>query len=397
MVLSLVIFALGAFGTAYVLVGYPAVLAVAAAVRRGLRRGLEPLAWPPARDDELPTISVLLPVRDEADVVVARLEDLARSDYPKDRLEIVVASDGSTDATVEEARRFAASRRDVRVRVEAFATNRGKHAIQNWFAAEALHDVLVFTDAETRFEPDTLRALCTPFRSPGIGVTGGHVRYRPRERESSFARLYARYRDLERTIRRLETRLGVGCKTDGSCTAARRAVWRELEPFEAEDQTLPLVARQAGLRTVHVDAARAVDRSNTRARQEFRQRRRMTRKAVRTFLHRWRWADAARHPDFTAAYVSHKLLRFLMPVFLLAALAGALTAAAVAGVPWWWLAVLVTVPLGASWALAKVPKVGRVLGLPYAFAVANAALLLGVWDACRGFAPSEYTPTRRLG
>jgi cellulose synthase/poly-beta-1,6-N-acetylglucosamine synthase-like glycosyltransferase len=395
MTLSLLLLLIGVLGAAYPLGGYRLALGALVAARRRAGARLHPTSWPAPDDAAAPGLTVLIPAFDEEEIIAARVENLLACDYPPDKLEVVVVSDGSTDGTVDAVRRVAAARPDRTVRVHAFHENRGKHAVQNWTAEHAAHEVLVFSDAETRFEPGTLRALAAPLADPSVAVVGGRVAYAARSGESGFGRMYRLYRGMEDALRRDETRLGVGCKTDGSCTAARRAIWRELAPFEAEDQTLPLLARLAGLRTVNAPDAVAHDAENARARQEFEQRRRMTRKAVMAFLHRWSWRAAARHPAFTAAYVSHKLLRFALPLFLLLALAGGLGAAAAAGalIP---LLLALLAGLAASPLLARLPGVGRIAGLPYAFLVANAAMAAGVVDGLTGRAPSAYVPTRRL-
>ena len=380
----------GAAGVLYLAGGYTLGLALVARWRwRTDPRPLEAYTmYPPTH------LTVFLPVANEVDVIEDRLANLFDTTFPSARLDVVVGSDGSTDGTLDAVAAFADRHPSLEVSWQRFPEGTGKHALQNWIAEHARGDVLVFTDAETRFTPETLPALADALSDPHVGVAGGRVRFASRTGGSAFAAIYRAYRSLEDATRTLETRLGLGCKTDGSCTAARRSLWCPLAPFEAEDQALALVAKRAGYATVHVPEAVAWDAANDTGRQEFGQRRRMTRKALRTFVHRWSWGAARSAPGFTVAYVSHKILRFFLPVFAILLGAGLLLAAEAWAGP---LLVGVTALLaGSAWAAGRREPALRRFGLPYAVAVANAAYLAGIADALVGRVPSSYVPTRRL-
>ena len=396
MLIFILLIGFGVLATFYVAGGYTIGLRALVGLRRLTGRALDPISWARPDDSALPGITIAIPAFNEGALIADRISNLLETDYPLDKVEIYIVSDGSKDDTGDHVRAMQSAHPQVAISLEEFTQNQGKNGVQNHITNAALHDVIVFTDSETRFEPETLRALVAPLADPQIGVCGGQIEYADITKGSSSSKLYQTYRKLEDTTRSLETQLGIGCKVDGPCAAGRRGYWRVLHAHEAEDQVLPLMARQAGLKTVHVAAAIAHDVANSRPKQELVQRRRMTRKALLSFKSSWSWTDAKTYPRFTAAYVSHKILRYFLPVFLILAAIGVLGLAAQAGLFWLGVALMVG-SLLASMFSASQPKYGRFLGMPYALFYSNLALLLGIWDALLGRSIGTYVPTRTIG
>src|SRR5688572_3708365 len=116
-----------------------------------------------------PHVSIVVCAYNEAARIAARIENLLELDYPADRLEILVGSDGSTDETVAIAQSYAG------VRVQAFRQRRGKPAVINALVQAARGSVVVFADARQRFEPDAVRALVGNFADPAVGAVGGEL------------------------------------------------------------------------------------------------------------------------------------------------------------------------------------------------------------------------------
>ena len=145
----------------YVYAGYPLVAAMRARWR----------PRPRVRAPIEPSVSIVVTAHDEADRIASRLTNLLALDYPVDRLEVVVASDGSTDATVERAREYA--HRGVTVR--PFAVRRGKAAVLNAVVPGLRSDVVLFADARQRFDRGALRALVENFADPTVGAVSGEL------------------------------------------------------------------------------------------------------------------------------------------------------------------------------------------------------------------------------
>jgi len=270
----------------------------------------------PIDRQDFPSVTVFFSAYNEEEKVESRLLNLTQNGYPVDLLEIIVVSDGSKDRTAQLAKAFADKNPEWRIRVIEIETNRGRAYAQNMVAKESQSEILVTTDAETKFKSGMLHELVKPFANPKVGVVGAVVLYL-NENDSPIGNSYNTYRSLERKLRNLESKLGILPKTDGPCTAYRKYIWEPIEDFEDVDQVISLVARKKGYLTIHADTAECLDRSNTNIQQELLQRSRMTRKALFSTFARWRWHDVLNHPYFSFALFSHKIIRFFSPLFFL--------------------------------------------------------------------------------
>lgn len=227
------------FAAAYVVytyAGYPLLLAAWARIAgKGQSR---------KRVREFPFVSVIVTARNEAQSIREKLEDLLAQDYPADRMEILVASDQSTDGTNEIVSEFAA--RYPRVRLVAYPENVGKSVAINRTVPLAAGEILVLSDARQRVAPDAVRRLVAHFADPWVGVAGAEMTLvnARGEASSECTGLYWRY---ERALRRLEARLGLLTGVSGAFFAVRREVFRDIPPGSyCEDVTLALYARAAG-------------------------------------------------------------------------------------------------------------------------------------------------------
>jgi cellulose synthase/poly-beta-1,6-N-acetylglucosamine synthase-like glycosyltransferase len=344
------LFWLSAFLIGYVYVGYPAVLVLWARVaERGPDaapvRGSEPA--PPA-------VSIIVAVRNEAARLSARLDNLLSLDYPPDRRQIIVVSDGSTDQTPEILAAF-------RDHIEAIALPPGgKAAALNAGVAHARHDVLIFADARQTFARDAIRALVAPLADPSVGgVTGelvlgcessggrrtgtdrrrantpvwrGTNRRTLTDRRSDAAAstiaegvgLYWRY---EKTLRRLESTVGSTLGATGAIYALRRSLWRPLpENTVLDDVLVPMRAVLAGQRMVFNDRATAFDGTPGDASAEARRKIRTLAGNVQILWLEPRLLVPVVNPVWIQ-YVSHKVGRLLVPYALITLLAASIALA----------------------------------------------------------------------
>lgn len=369
---------------AYVYAGYSLVLAVLTAFRRGGAHEF------PAGHQ--PTVSVFLSALNEADVVVQRLENLLATTYPLDLLEVLVISDGSTDATAERVRSFSDRHPELSLRLFDLESNMGRAYAQNLVAREASGEILVATDAETVFTPDTIAALARVFSDPEIGVAGGRIVFRPRDTDTTgVGAAFGLYWRLESGMRRMESALGLGVKTGGPCTAYRRCLWQPIEEFEDVDQVVSLVARVQGFRTVYVEDAVCYELANASYHQETTQRARMTRKALLSISHRWGLKQARAYPAFSFALFSHKVLRLFSPVYL-GAFALALLLLIARHVPWLIVVGAVAVLVLASW---RGPG-ARFLAPARSLVASQVGMAFGIVGWLTGNASGSYVPTRAI-
>lgn len=283
---------------------------------------------------ELPVVSVILTVRNEAEHIEAKLQDLLRQDYPEKKLEIWVASDQSTDGTNERVREIA--RREPRVRLVEFHENVGKSAAINRTVPQVGGDILVLSDARQRVDPDAVRHLAAHFSNPKVGVVGAEMTLVDEEGKpsSECTGFYWRY---ERALRRIEADLGLLTGVSGALFAVRREVFRDIPPGSyCEDVTLALFARAAGYRVQWEPSARLYER----VRDPYTEFRRKVRTLVGNYqlltqfwplYLPWRGSLA-----FTL--ISHKLCRLVIPLALAVLL---IASAFLAGFNWFFAAALV--------------------------------------------------------
>ena len=307
----------------YVYAGYPLFLGMWAAARRRFarhRNAVGPDAAAPRNDARLPGVSVLLAVRNEAARLPARLENLLALDYPPDRLEIVVMSNGSTDDTASLLSRYAD-----RVVTRSLGVV-GKAGALNAAVAASANDILIFADARQRFAPDAIRRLVEPFADPAVGgVTGELVldSERPPGTGSDAAGstvgegvgLYWRY---EKWLRRHESEVHSVLGATGAIYALRKSLWRPL-PLDTllDDVLAPMRAVLEGRRIVFAPGARAFDQASPDAATE---RRRKQRTLAGNYQLLWlepRLLVPGANPVWLQ-FVSHKVGRLLVPYALVA-------------------------------------------------------------------------------
>jgi cellulose synthase/poly-beta-1,6-N-acetylglucosamine synthase-like glycosyltransferase len=272
--------------------GYPLAAAALARVRpRPVRKG-----------DATPDVSVIVAAHDEEDVIRRRVENLLALDYPSDRLEIVVASDGSTDRTDEIVEEVAAQASDVRLlRCE----RAGKGAAQNRAVAEVGSEIVAFTDANSRWEPDALRTLVRSFADPEVGYVCGQLRLESSDGANREG-LYWRY---ELWQRESESALGSITAGNGAIYAVRRSDYLGWDdPRIGHDFGLPFRLAQRGRRSVYEPAAVAWEKPARDPEDEYERKVRMMSRSWRPLLD----GSIVRTGDplYAAELVSHRALRY---------------------------------------------------------------------------------------
>jgi cellulose synthase/poly-beta-1,6-N-acetylglucosamine synthase-like glycosyltransferase len=282
----------------YVYAGYPLLLAVMRWWRpRPIRRTPIELR-----------ICLFIAANDEEAVIEAKLQNALLLDYPADNLEIVVASDGSVDATNEIVRRFAP-----RVRLLEFHPRQGKMAAINRGLTTVDCEIVVFSDANTFLDRGALRALAANFADPSVGGASGDVAL-VGER-ASLASSEDLYHAYERWVQQAESSIGSMIGADGALYAIRRKLF---EPPAADtildDMAVPMAIVRHGYRMVFEPEARASEQGVERARDEFWRKVRVVAGAVQ-FMTRRDSSVPISMPQVVVSLVSHKALRWLSPAF----------------------------------------------------------------------------------
>jgi cellulose synthase/poly-beta-1,6-N-acetylglucosamine synthase-like glycosyltransferase len=271
--------------------GYPLMVAAAARVRprRVRKQAIEP------------TVAVIVAAHDEEDVIARRLENLLELDYPSDKLEVVVASDASTDRTNDVVEQFSA--RDPRVRLVRCPRG-GKVAAQNFAVRLTKGEILAFSDANATWAPDALRKLVRNFADPDVAYVCGRLHLR----EADGTNREAAYWRYELWLREQESRLGSITGGNGALYAVRRSDYLEVDPRFGHDLSLPYKLAQRRRRAVYEPDAEAFEKPSRDLEDEYRRK-------VRMFEHCWLMTLSGGllrggGPLYLVQLVSHRLLRY---------------------------------------------------------------------------------------
>lgn len=371
----------------YTYAGYPLLLAVIGKIagRRNDASDQEERDWP--------VISVCVPAFNEE----SQIDDLVRSllvlDYPRDRVQLLIVSDASSDGTDEIVRRYASEG----VELLRLPERSGKTRAENAAAEHLRGDIIVNTDASIRIRPDAIKPLVAQFRDPSVGCASGRdVSVGSEKNDANVGE--SGYVGYEMWIRDLETRVGGIVGASGCFYAIRPKLHRlPLPDSLSRDFAAALHTHEHGYRAVSVpDAVCYVPRS-PRLRKEYRRKVRTITRGMQTLWFKRALLNPASHGLFAWKLLSHKVCRWALPWAAIAAF-GAVGVLAPTE-PWAALlfgAGLITAALGGvGWMLAEQPKVPRVFAIPAFLIAGNLAAVHAFVRAVTGASDALWEPTRR--
>jgi cellulose synthase/poly-beta-1,6-N-acetylglucosamine synthase-like glycosyltransferase len=370
---------------AYAYLVYPALLWLALRYRQSRQV--------PSTASKLPIVTVSLPAHNEETSIGRTLNALLASDYPKDRLQIVVISDASTDRTDEIVRQYA----ERGVELIQLPERMGKTAAENFALPYYRGEIVVNTDATIRILPDALRILVAAFDDPEVGVASGRdlsvgdVTSEGNQGESGYV-------SYEMWVRSLETRLDSIVGASGSFYAIRRSlIDGELSPSLSRDFDSALRAKAAGFRAVSVDAAICLVPRTRSLQTEFRRKIRTMASGLATLFNRRNLLNPFRYGVFAWMLMSHKLIRWTVfpssvlggkGLLILATDSGHALAGLVCVIVFVILAVIAL-----RWPPGK--RIPFLFALPGFILVATSAGIIAWLQALRGHQTPIWEPTRR--
>jgi biofilm PGA synthesis N-glycosyltransferase PgaC len=305
----------------YAYVGYPALLAAwtrAVASREGSIPNRAGTSEFPSviRDSRPPRVSVIIAARNEAQRLPSRIDNILASDYPMDRIEIIVASDGSSDDT---AAALAPYRDRVRL---LLLPGGGKAAALNAAVLQARHPILVFADARQRFAADAIRRMVAAFSDPKIGAVSGELIIDCEQggdaaQRSTIGDGVGAYWKYEKWLRRREALVGSSVGVTGAVYAMRRWLWQPLPTDAILDDVLgPMRIVQRGYRVIFEPAAQAFDQAASDAAAELRRKVRTLAGNFQLLRYEPRLLVPGRNPVWLQ-FLSHKLARLFVPYALI--------------------------------------------------------------------------------
>ena len=355
----------------YTHLGYPLLLW---ALTRSRSRVEPRMAEPGA--EHTPAVSLIVAAYDEEDVIAAKVANALALEYPRERLQVIVASDGSSDATVERARAAGAD-------LVLDLPRGGKTAAQNAAAAEASGEILAFSDANSVWDAGALRRLAEPFAEPAVAYVCGQVRFV----DAGGGNLEGAYWRYEMAVREMESDLAGVTAGNGAIYAVRREAYVPLRASGSHDLSFPFLLAKRGLRSIYVPAARAEERMVPTLEGEFARKRRMMVGLWDIVAGEGMLAPRGYPPLYALELASHRLLRYLTPFLHLGALAANLV---LLGEGW-----VYTAALAAQLAFLAAALLGR--RLPAAplriaryYTMTTAAIAVGLWDRLRGGPPGTW-------
>lgn len=369
MIVVALIFWVCAGAIAYTHLGYPLVLRALIALRQPLRprRGLS---------DELPRVSLIIAAYDEEEAIAAKVANALALDYPRDRLELIVASDGSTDATVERARAAGAD-------LVLDLPRGGKVTAQNAAAERANGEILAFSDANSAWSPDALRRLVAPFADPEVAYVCGQVRFV----DAGGDNLEGAYWRYEMAVREMESALAGVTAGNGAIYAVRRDDYIPLPPAGSHDLSFPFLFAKRGRRSLYAPAARAEEKMVPMLEGELARKRRMMVGIWDIVVGEGMLRPGGYPPLYAIEIASHRLLRYASPLLHLIALLANLS---LLGQGW-----IYAVTLAAQLALLAAALLAQVvplapLRIARYYVSTTASIALGLWDRMRRGAPGTW-------
>jgi cellulose synthase/poly-beta-1,6-N-acetylglucosamine synthase-like glycosyltransferase len=369
---------------AYVYVLYPRLVA-ALAKRYGVHVN---------RGTALPRVTLIVTAYNEQQCIRTKLDNLTSLDYPQEFTNILVASDGSSDAT----EKIAATYDPQRVTVLRVEGRRGKTACQNAAAAAAAGDLLVFTDATTKLHPGALKALVENFSDPSVGCVGGRLVY-VTDVDNLTGCGGEAYWSYELRLRAAESLLGSLIGVSGCLYAVRKRAYRPIDPELISDFVIAMRMQEQGLRTVLAPDAICFEETLEHGSHELAMRVRVAIRSLNALVRERRFLNPLKYGCFAWQLWSHKVLRYASPLLWIGALT---TNAALAfrETPH----LLYLLLLAAQFAVIGAGAAGfllqgarrdlGVLGRPYYLLLTNAASLIATLRYLRGERMVTWKPIR---
>jgi len=362
----------------YIYAGYPVMLLCLAAVIRRKTKTADSVAC-------LPAVTMIIAAHNEEQVISLKLENCLSLDYPREKLELIVVSDKSTDRTEEIVAQYSKEKLQL-LRTEA---RLGKTAAQNAAVRQATGKILVFSDANAIWEKSALKRLVLPFADPGIGYACGQLKYvNTRDGVVGYSEgLYWRYEIL---MRKLESLTGSITAGNGAIYAVRAADYHYFANDESHDFEFPRYINAKSQRAIYIEAAVAYEKTGSTTGDEFKRKTRMMARV---------WGSLFKHPGalspfrhgiiYAWKFISHRLLRYLAVIPLLAAFAASIVLFTTALI----YQLLLSAQIG-FYSLALIGAVfkfrSKLVYIPYYFCLFNLSSIVGMVKSLCGSTPAHW-------
>ncbi|MHB8711803.1 MAG: glycosyltransferase family 2 protein [Trichloromonadaceae bacterium] len=337
----------------------------------------------------LPPVTLIIAACNEEKRIGQKLENTVALDYPRQILQVIVTSDGSMDGTNALVREYAGRG----IELLALPERKGKENAQKEAVARARGEVIVFSDTATMIDPDGLKKIVANFADPTVGCVSSVDRVIGRDGKPCGEGAYVRY---EMWLRSLESKVNSLVGLSGSFFAARREVCRDFSGEMQSDFRTVLNSMKLGLRGVSDSESVGYYQDLADSHKEFDRKIRTVLRGQTVFFKNLEFLNVFRYGLFAYQYFCHKLLRWLVPLFLFTALTANL--GLIFGSRFYFLLFLGHLGFYGlalwGWSRSRTPEHVAVK-LPLYFLVVNAAILVAWWRYLRGNRMVMWAPSER--
>ena len=366
---------------AYVYVGYPILIVLLSlVVKNRVKQG-----------DGEPGVTFLISAYNEEKSIKEKLEDTLALDYPKDKLQIIVASDGSTDRTDEIVKGFSSEGVSL-CRVEGRV---GKTETQNQSVKKAAGEIVVFSDATTKYRKDALRKIVRNYADPSVGAVSGRYEYvNPTGGGVGAGTML--FWNYENFIKRRQTEIRTITGCCGCIYSLRRGLYEPLPREIISDLVEPLKILEKGYRIVFEQDAVAREITEEKAEEEYSMRVRVITRGMNGLAYVRNLLNPFRYPFVSFQLISHKILRWMVPVFSLVAFAVNLM---LLDRPFYRVVMLIQVAFYlsafAGWLMDRKGRKTRLFSFPMYFCIVNLAAVHALFNFLKGHRMTTWETVRK--
>jgi len=361
--------------------GYPLSLLFVSLLKSNNKRVINP--------DYYPYVTLIITAYNEEKRIEKKIENTISLNYPKHNLQIIVASDGSTDKTNDIIKRY----NDYGIELLEIAERRGKENAQKEAVKKARGEVIVFTDVATYLEPNALKQIVSNFADPSIGCVSSEDRLLGKNGKPGGEGFYVRY---EMWLRRLESKVNSLVGLSGSFFAARKEVCQDFSGEMQSDFRTVLSSLKMGMKGVSDPKSIGYYQDVSDEEKEFTRKVRTVLRGLTVFFNHLEFLNFLKYGFFSYQYLCHKLLRWLVPVFLFIAFVSNFI---LAWKSYIFLGLFLAQMVFYIWAFLgwKIKNLikGGLLKIPVYFLIVNASIFVAWWKYLKGERVIMWTPSER--
>lgn len=337
-----------------------------------------------------PTVTLVITARNEERIIKDKIQNCLELNYPKNLLDIIIVSDESTDHTNDYVKTF----EDKRIVLLELDKRHGKTAAQNESIQYAKGDILVFSDANAMYDPESIQYLAKHFEDPKVGCVSGELCY-SNPKGSSVGEEENLYWQYEKFIKKQEDKVATILGANGSIYAVRKSCYVPLEYDIISDFIEPLEIASNGYTVVYESDAKSYEEACSEFEEELSRKRRIVARSIRSLIRHRHLLNPFRSPVLAFELISHKVLRWLSPLFsslILTLNIGLLDHP-------FYLSLFGLQIIFYLWAFAghlvrnQVKLPGWFMA-PYYICLLGVSSLLGIWDVIRGRKTIFWEPIR---